>query len=248
LAQAQRIRTLSASTLFEHGAAKGQFGIDPKGVTSPSTDRDFMVQSTGRDMTRFSAFTYDSNYLYFYVERNASSANDIDVWSYLDADSNGLVGSFVSGDIVVHADWQANGNVVLDLWAYQAQDGNGDPLVDESGFADGHDMPGSVSFLENLEVVTGGSADGLSMEVRIAWTQINVSPGKSLQVHIATSDGTNLPSQLDDNMGGADGGVLHIPATPAVPALGGWAVPLFALALVTSGLASGRMWLLRRKS
>jgi hypothetical protein len=55
-------------------------------------DLDAPTQSTGRDLNTF-AWTYDSTYLYFYVQREASTSNKQLFWFYLDTNENGLMES-----------------------------------------------------------------------------------------------------------------------------------------------------------
>lgn len=100
----------------------------------------------------------------------------------------------------------------------------GDPLavynaIVDQVTADGYTMPGTVTGGTNIENVVAGSNSGLQMETRVGWSDLdpNASGPFSVGFHIASSRGTNLPTQVEDNMdgpGGAGGGTALIFAEP----------------------------------
>lgn len=188
----------------------GQFSTDAAGSTDPA-DLDYQVQATGRDLRKFSV-TFDPARLYFYVERYASTKNQNDWWFYLDLDNDGRM---QSGEPVFRVRWQgSNRSTERTLWTYIAADAAlGDALVsDISGLADGHDMPGSISSSQDLDAagpaLAGGSAAGTEMETYLTWAELGQTGPTSLGFHIASSNGVNLPNQLDDNMDGITGNAL----------------------------------------
>ena len=187
----------------------GQFSNDAEGTIDPA-DRDYQVQATGRDLRKFSV-TYDATHLYFYVERYSSTSNKNEWWFYLDLDNDGRM---QSGEPVFHVSWQgSNRRTERTLWTYIAADTLlGDPLVSPvTGFADGFDMPGDISSSQGLDsgpIPTGGSTVGTEMEIHLAWADLGLPGLTSLGFHIASSNGTNVPNQLDDNMDGITGNAL----------------------------------------
>ncbi len=194
----------------------GQFSEDAQATNcdpnnlQPGDDLDCAtVQSNGRDLKKF-AFSFDNEYLYMYVERYASQSNVTTWLFYLDLDNSGLM---TSSDKVLEVRWQgSNRSTGITLHSYVPSDPDGDPLavfnpaVNEVT-ADGYTMPGTVTGGNNLENLTGGSSTGLEMETRVRWDQlIPAATGPfSLGFHISSSRGTNLPSQVEDNMGGPEG-------------------------------------------
>ncbi|MGD8375955.1 MAG: hypothetical protein PVF68_07435 [Acidobacteriota bacterium] len=172
------------------------------GPAAGLADRDAPVQSTGRDLATF-AWTYDPAYLYFYVARVGSAANIQRWWFYLDISDDGLL---QSGEPVLGVSWKgSNRRTDITLYSYGAVSAAGDPLGDPQGFADGWDMPGTIGFVRDLETLQGGSDDGLAMETRISWMDAGVAYGTPVQFHVASSNSSNIPQQLDDNMGGPGG-------------------------------------------
>lgn len=187
----------------------GQFSTDAEGTSDPA-DLDYLVQATGRDLRKFS-FTYDSTNLYFYVERYASTSNINDWWFYLDLNDDGYM---ADGEPVLNIRWRgSNRQTQRRLWRYNAVNNTtGDPIVEPlSQQADGYDMPGSIGSRLDLDatVPTGGSGDGVEMETWIAWSALGLSGPTSIGYHVASSNGSNLPNQLDDNMNGPAGNALR---------------------------------------
>lgn len=194
-----------------------QYADDPEGVAS-GTDRDRAVQSTGRDLKKF-AYTWNATDLFFYVERWGSTRNRNWWWFYLDLDANGRM---ESTDKVLLVEWfGANQLTNTILYNYVPSTGS-DPLVCESaascsapgavGFADGYDMPGGISGGTTLySGVIGGSLDGVRLEARMPWSSLGSGLGpRPLGFHISSSNGTNLPGQIDDNMDGPGGNFMFV--------------------------------------
>jgi uncharacterized repeat protein (TIGR01451 family) len=189
----------------------------------------------GRDLRKF-AYTWDSTNLYMYVERFSSATSANDWWFYIDSDNDGLM---ESGETVLNVSWTgANGKTARQLWTYNPARPAGDPLTCPNdgglnsfpaycpsvGEGDGYDMPGSLTSGASLGTIYGGaeggsgvdasgnSLDGVSMETFIAWggaSGLGLSGPTSVGFHISSSNGTNIPNQLDDNMNGlgATGGI-----------------------------------------
>jgi uncharacterized repeat protein (TIGR01451 family) len=165
-------------------------------------DRDAPVASTGRDLTGF-AWTWDATSLYFYVSRVASDANRQRFWYYIDTNEDGRM---TTGEHVVGVSWFGNTRrTEIELYRYNAVSGAGDPLGDAMGFADGWDMPGSVTSLGIVETGFYGAANGVEMESRIAWSRLGVASGTPVRFHISASNSTNIPQSILDNMGGPGG-------------------------------------------
>ncbi|MBZ2188983.1 hypothetical protein K8B33_07735 [Alcanivorax sp. JB21] len=193
----------------------GQFSEDCQGDSAPSCDLDYPVGSTGRDLRKFS-YTWDEQYLYFYVERWASATNTVNWLFYLDENSNGRM---EAGERILRVDWSgSNRRTNAYLCPYYPDDPAGDPLVSPvSGAGDGYTLPGTSSNGDCTQLysnVVGGAQTGTEMEARLAWAQLGMSGPRNLRFHISSSRGMNLPSQIEDNMdgpGGESGGGLFPP-------------------------------------
>jgi uncharacterized repeat protein (TIGR01451 family) len=178
------------------------FQLAADGPAGGLLDRDAPVGSTGRDLTGF-AWTWDSTYLYFSVSRVASDSNRLRFWYYLDTNEDGKM---ATGEYVVGVSWfGSNRRTDVELYRYNAIAPGGDSLGDASGFADGWDMPGTVTLLSALESVFGGAANGIQMESRVPWATLGVASGTPVRFHVGSSNNTNLPSGLLDNMAGPGG-------------------------------------------
>jgi uncharacterized repeat protein (TIGR01451 family) len=166
------------------------------------TDLDAPVPSTGRDLATF-AWTYDGTYFYIYTRRVGSAKNRQMFWYYLDFNADGLMNS---GEPVFHVSWWGNsGKTNTFLYQYNAANPGGDPLGDASGRADGWTMAGTISGGTSIENVNGGSGSGHEMEARVSWQQLGVPPATPFLFHASSSNSSNLPGQIDDNMGGPGG-------------------------------------------
>lgn len=163
------------------------------------------VGSTGRDLKKFS-FTWDSTNLYFYVERWASSTNVTDWWFYIDSNADGLM---ETGEKVFRVNWQgANQKTDTELWDYVASAAGGDPLTN-AGVGDGYTMPGTITNGVSLySNVVAGASTGTEMESSVSWTDLGFSAPANVKFHISSSNGTNLPNNILDNMDGPSGGAL----------------------------------------
>ena len=204
-------------------AEPAQTSID--GPAGGLADRDAPVQSTGRDLTTF-AWTYDATYFYMYIRRTGSASNRQLFWYYLDIDADQRM---ETGEPVFHVSWWGSSRQTqFILYRYNATSPLGDPLTNGAGFADGYNMPGTVTLLGATETTFGGSISGLEMESRVSWAALGVPTATPFYFHVGSSNSANLPSQLDDNLGGPAGrigstflsGLLFDPdrSTTAVPA------------------------------
>jgi uncharacterized repeat protein (TIGR01451 family) len=215
----------------------------PCTATPADLDCSASAAGVGRDLRKFS-YTWDSTNLYMYVERYSSSTSANDWWFYIDSDDDGLM---ETGETILNVAWTgANGKTVRQLWTYNSSRAGGDPLTcpatgtnsvadgycPVAGEGDGYDMPGTISAGASLGTVYGGAEggsgvdasgnplSGVSMETFIAWggaSGLGLSGPTSVGFHISSSNGTNLPTQLDDNMNGlgATGGIAFSDTTLA---------------------------------
>lgn len=197
----------------------GQFSTDADGNTV--ADLDSPLSSVGRDLKTFS-YTYDANKLYVWVERFSNANNSTDWWFYLDTSNDG---NMQSGEKVLNVKWTgSNGNTALTLYNYVQSRTGGDPLLcpatgtnsvatgwcSTAGTADGYDMPGSLGTSTSLGTNSGGctagGCAGTQMEAEISWANIGLGGPSSIGFHISSSNGSNLPNNLIDNMSGPNGG------------------------------------------
>lgn len=182
----------------------GQFSEDCQHGTSCDADP---PSSTGRDLKKFS-FTWDANYIYFYVERYASTSNTTDWLFYLDQNANGRM---ESNEQIFRVQWSgSNRNTNAYLCPYFPVDAvNGDPLTGNNGLGDGYTMPGGSANAQCNSLYSGvvaGATSGLEMESRLSWAQMGLPGPTNIRFHISSSTGVNLPTQVIDNMDGPGGG------------------------------------------
>ena len=179
----------------------GQFSTDCQAGQACENDPG---QSAGRDL-KFFSYTWDAAYLYFYVERYASSSNTTTWLFYLDDNNDGRMST---GERVFAVDWQgSNRRTTASLCTYVQVAAGGDPIR-----GDGFTMPGSATGCATLySNVTGGSVTGLEMEARLAWSDLGMAGPQNVGFHISSSRGFNLPGHVEDNMGGPTGGSLFPP-------------------------------------
>jgi uncharacterized repeat protein (TIGR01451 family) len=209
----------------------GQFASDAEGSsgTGSPADLDYVVQGTGRDLEGFS-FTYDTTNLYMWVERYASTNNFTDWWFYIDTDNDGLMESTGGHtDRLLRVGWTgSNGKTTVQLYDYVEAVAGGDPLICPatglysvaSGWcpsldvADGYDMPGTAGTEIPLSTPdaknqnggsTTGPNKGVEMETRISWAALGFGVPSSVGFHISSSNGSNIPTQINDNMNGFGG-------------------------------------------
>jgi hypothetical protein len=177
------------------------------------TDRDYLVQSTGRNLLRTAA-TYDGTYFAMWTQRIGSSNNTQNFIYYADTNADGII---QAGEPVIVAKWQGNtGNVTLEKYVYDDLGSGGDPLLDANGFADGYSMPGDLTFVKTISGADGGgqgstsgNTDGTQMEWKTTWTELGIAPGGVISWHIASTNSNpgaaGLSAQIDDNVGGCGG-------------------------------------------
>ena len=172
---------LSNSNNYRHDEPSGSGDLD-------------VVGTADRDLTEF-AYTWDSQYLYFYFKRVTSGTNVISVMAYLDY---GLDGYMNSTDKVIKFIWHgSNGQWDSDLYNYNPV-GVGD-LMNGSGY----DLPGSITENQSLEDnIPGSTSPGIQLEARVAWSALGFSGPRAINFQPASAlgTGTNLPSQLEDNV------------------------------------------------
>ncbi|HET8729588.1 MAG TPA: DUF11 domain-containing protein [Moraxellaceae bacterium] len=181
----------------------GQVSTDCQSGTS--CEKDGSLSSTGRDLKSF-AFTWDNTYLYFYLERWDNSNNVTDWWFYMDTNGNQKM---ETGEKVLHIKWTgSNRSTVAGLDTYTAANAGGDPMVNSSGSADGYTMPGSVGSEVSLYSNNSGGSTGLQMEARLAWSSLGLTGPTNMGFHISSSNGSNLPGSIIDNMEGPGGNQL----------------------------------------
>lgn len=181
----------------------GQFSNDCQ--SAAACERDGTLGSTGRDLRAF-AFTWDSAYLYFYLERWDNSNNVTDWWFYMDSNGDQKMNT---GEKVMRVKWTgSNRSTTVTLLNYTAATAGGDVMVNGSGFADGYSMPGSVGSETSLYSGTYGGSTGLQMEARLAWSSLGLSGPSNMGFHMSSSNGSNLPSSIIDNMEGPGGNQL----------------------------------------
>ena len=204
----------------------GQFSQDAQDLCPGSQDRDSwsggdisvgscdgLSGGAGLDLKAF-AFTYDQTNLYLYLSRYASSTNATDWWFYIDVNGDDKMDST---DLLFHVTWQGSSQTISrEIWAYTPANPAGDPLTQTTGggtvTADGYKMPGTISNRQVLPSATGGTVAGTEMETYIPWSSIcgaGCGP-RTLKFHIASSNGTDLPGNLSDNMDGPNGGAMVI--------------------------------------
>jgi uncharacterized repeat protein (TIGR01451 family) len=181
----------------------GQFSTDCASGTA--CERDGTLGSTGRDLKGF-AFTWDNSFLYFYLERWDNSSNVTDWWFYMDTSGDQRMNT---GEKVLHVKWSgSNRSTTVGIVNYTAVAAGGDVMQGASGFADGYRMPGSVGPETALYSGTFGGTNGLQMEARIAWSSLGLSGPSNMGFHMSSSNGSNLPGSIIDNMDGPSGNQL----------------------------------------
>jgi len=179
--------------------------------TGQGADRDYPVQSAGSDLRQFS-FTWDNTYLSAYTKRDASQNNTVNFIYYADTNTDGLM---TDNEPVIVVYWTgSNRNVEVFIGKYKPADPNGDPLVDDDGFADGYAMPGTIKGrIQGRAPYEGtwGSSTGTEMEWQVEWSDLGVPAGTAISWHVSTTTArprsNNLSNQIDDNLGGCGGGI-----------------------------------------
>jgi hypothetical protein len=194
------------------------------GPSGGITDRDFPVQSTGRDLTHF-AYTWDATNVYLFTERAGPSNNIQSFVYYADTDNDGLM---ETGEPVIGVTWQSSARIInVYVYTYVSLAPGGDLMADANGFGDGYTLPGSFANVPPTgaptRTGTWGSSDGLQMELSISWAELGIAPGSPFSFHAASSNaalGANsFTSQIDDNLSGCGGriGSTVVPGTAFTP-------------------------------
>ena len=205
----------------------GQFSTDEEGDASTGSiaDLDFEVQSVGRDLKRFS-YTYDNTFLSMWINRFSSSTNITDWWFYLDTDNDGLMESSEKVVRVQWRGSNGNTTVALYDYIADQSGGDSllcqttgvnsvaDEWCPQAGTADGYDMPGTQGSTNyffkcqpdpnaknycdgDVQDQHGGSAAGVEMETQITWASLGLSGPSSIGFHISSSNGANIPTQIN---------------------------------------------------
>lgn len=210
----------------------GQFSTDAEGdkKTGSADDLDYTIDNTGRDLKKF-AYTYDSAFLYLWVERYASTQNTTDWWFFLDSGGGTPDGLMQTNEPLLRVSWKGNnGTTTVRLYNYISARAGGDPMTcpasgansvadgwcPVAGVADGYDMPGTTGARITLLAANGdiqnqnggmisGPAAGVEMETKISWAALGYAAPSSLGFHIAASNGQNIPASTEDNMDGPGG-------------------------------------------
>jgi gliding motility-associated-like protein/uncharacterized repeat protein (TIGR01451 family) len=169
------------------------------------SDRDYPVQSTGRNLVR-NSITYDDVNLYMYTQRTGQPNNTQNFLYYADTNLDGLM---QTGEPVVVARWQgSNTRVFLELHTYQSVDPAGDRMLDQDGYGDGYTLPGVLNLVRNLPNGIGDQS-GTQMEWGVLWSDLGVSPGAAIGWHTSSTNANpgsaSLASQIDDNIAGCGG-------------------------------------------
>lgn len=188
---------------------------DPDNITyDKSPDSDAPISDVGRDFTRF-AFTENITHLFLYFQRAGSVNNSVDLLFYLDVNNNGLM---ETNEPVIAISWSgSNGNAQVDVYNYIKVAPAGDPVT-----GDGSKMPGSLTLRERLGNLGKGSADGVSLEVSIAFSLLykkgstsntdSLATTEQFKFHISSINGSvgSVPgsNSINDNFGGCFSGFV----------------------------------------
>jgi uncharacterized repeat protein (TIGR01451 family) len=95
---------------------------------------------------------------------------------------------------------------LLTVFSYSPAAAGGDALVGAQGYADGYTLPGGLGSLLSITLGNGGSTDGVQLEFAMPWSWLGIAAGAALQFHVSTASSFSLPSAIDDNMAGPNGG------------------------------------------
>ncbi len=197
----------------------GQF--TPQCNVSP-IDRDCTNNTniSGRDLAKF-AWTYDSTNIYLFLKRFGSTSNTQTFYFYCDINENQRMDT---GEKVFQVRYSGQTRRTdAYIYDYNAVDiGNGDSMVcpsapcsdhplSETGKADGYTIVGTLS---NETLVYSnqnyGFSDGTGFESYFSWSLLGVPVGAPIYYHVSSSNTSNpsqVPAQIDDNLGGPGGGI-----------------------------------------
>ena len=193
-----------------------QDGSD-NGEAAPHPDRDWLVQSTGRDLEQF-AFTWDNNYLYFYTRRYASTNNIQRFIYYGDIDGDGQDGRRwhrrPTARSPSHIDWQGNNQSVSasTRYYYLESTAGGDDDGRWLGFRRRLRSAGGPAQRHRVaQRGSGARPTACRSEFRVDLVRARRSAGPTpIVFHVsALNSAINNsipPNQIDDNAGGCGGG------------------------------------------
>ncbi len=179
--------------------------MDPSLCSTLSQDRDCPVGTNGRDLNTF-AWTFDNTYIYIYQTRYGSTSNTQEFWFYMDVGGDKLLGN---EDFILRVSFKGQ-NSTTDVYLYRySQNGTDpDPMVDENGYADGYTVIGTYGTqIRNYGNLRGGFSNGTGFETRVPWSDLGVPVGTGIYYHVGSSNSPNIPTQIDDNCGGPNGGI-----------------------------------------
>ncbi|MFC1753477.1 Ig-like domain-containing protein [Thermoproteota archaeon] len=154
------------------------------------------VQTGDRD-AKIYAYTWDDDYMYMYYRRFVRGNRQVSMIAYLDYDLNGKMDAT---DKMIKFVWfGSNRNVDADLYNYDPENPSGDSML-----GTGYNMNGTISHNTTLDQdFIGGAENGVELEGRVAWSDLGLSGPAPfmIQAAVARGSGTNLPTQLEDNLG-----------------------------------------------
>ncbi len=170
------------------------------GVTDPD-----IVQTADKDLRKF-AFTFNEEWLWMYIRRSSGGANVIGLPIYFDYDQDGYLQSY---DQVLLTGWSGSNNKYeTTLYNYSPVNASGDPVT-----GDGVDEPGAITDPVGLETgIIGGNDNGIDLEFRVRWSDLGLPACSPVVAHISSAlgGGTNLPSQIEDNMARFDSRIFGL--------------------------------------
>jgi hypothetical protein len=231
-----------------------QTTIDGTGynVACPSADRDCgNINQAGRDLVRFS-WTYDSSYVYLFLERSQNTNNQMNYLFYMDSNQSTYMENNEKILEVLTQNTSASiaanhGHLIYFTYTRAGAAANDplDKLVDSNGFADGFTIKGTINQLDvpdppalqpTAALFTQSFSDGTAVsgfEARVPWTMITpINPSYGtypfpIDFHISSVSGENVPSSVQDNMGGPGGtlGSFGFAAVTVTPNNTGSALP-----------------------
>ncbi|MDD3627848.1 MAG: hypothetical protein PHV06_11095, partial [bacterium] len=155
-------------------------------------DTPTIVQS-GRDVTS-AALTWDDTYLYFLIETNTIVSNICHLIFYIDVNYDLKMTDSDKVVRFVFNNTQKN-SYIYDYVPFDAV--NGDPLPNPG---DGQSMPGSVTSQVETNYLFEKGPNMIRVEMSVPWTDLGVTEGSPVSVHVSSGRGDNLPSQVEDNL------------------------------------------------
>jgi len=167
-------------------------------------DRDCPVTYEREDLRRF-AWTYDDASLYVFVERFTGDGGKDSFYLHMDMDRDGLMEDIT--DLIVRFEYAGStGLVEVDVFNLKSENDAGDPICDAQGFADGHQVQGSLDsgLFDGPPLVTG-TLDGERFEAAVPWAALRLAGPTALDFHLGVHGGSNDPDRTHDNLGGPDG-------------------------------------------